>query len=665
MAMIINNNFSAQMVLGEMQKNNNKLDKTARQAASGIKIGGAGDGASEYSISEKMRVQIRGLEQDIANAQTGTNLIKTAEEGIQEIINNLRSLKELALNAANDHNTDLDRETIQKEVDSRLATIDDIAATTNYNGRILLNGHYTQYINPTISNNTGSGGISGITEPTGTPTIIQSGSSYTINTAGVYSIANTFHGTINIANGLSGVKIQQASSGTLTEVYINGPSSGNANLWLDGLNIENQQPQSWIRFSGSNNNLTTKGTNTYTNNFFGGTYTSAVINIGNGLTLQGSGTLNINQYRILGAVIGTDYNENNPSADLIINSGNYNITVVNDSRTNPVSGGAEGALVGSGSSSTMGNIIINGGSFDLYQAGGGAAIGSGSSGFAKNIIIKHANVTALTDDGACIGSGLFVNMSGTATATVGDILIEDSIINVECKHLYNKNYPLYNDGEGAGIGSGGIGSDAGNITIRNSTVNAASKYGAGIGSGQKSHAGNITIENSTVTATSQYGENIGKGLDGTIGNININSSSNAPLESEELGTPLIIHTGTKANQHLRVFINSMDTDTLGIDPLPVNPRDAAVTALDRIDRAINYSLNENTRMGAYQTELSYTIANLTTASENTQSSESVIRDADIAKTMMDHAKYNILSQSAQAMLAQANQNSNGVLSLLQ
>ena len=136
------------MALGELRKNNSKLDKSSRQAASGVKIGGAGDGASEYSISEKMRVQIRGLEQDIANAQTGTNLIKTAEGGIQEIINNLRSLKELALNAANDHNTDLDRETIQKEVNSRLATIDDIASTTNYNGRTLLNGDYSyNYLN--------------------------------------------------------------------------------------------------------------------------------------------------------------------------------------------------------------------------------------------------------------------------------------------------------------------------------------------------------------------------------------------------------------------------------------------------------------------------------------------------------------------------------------
>ena len=109
----------------------------------------------------------------------------------------------------------------------------------------------------------------------------------------------------------------------------------------------------------------------------------------------------------------------------------------------------------------------------------------------------------------------------------------------------------------------------------------------------------------------------------------------------------------------------MDTGTLGIDPLPVNPLEAAVASLGLIDSAIDYSLNENTRMGAYQSRLSYTIDNLVTASANTQSSESVIRDADMAKAMTSYTKNNILLQAAQSMLAQANQSGSNVLSLLQ
>ena len=69
-------------------------------------------------------------------------------------------------------------------------------------------------------------------------------------------------------------------------------------------------------------------------------------------------------------------------------------------------------------------------------------------------------------------------------------------------------------------------------------------------------------------------------------------------------------------------------------------------------------------MGAYQTRLDYTTSNLTTSNENTQASESTIRDADMAKEMTGYTKANVLAQSAQAMLAQANQNVNSVLQLL-
>ena len=144
MTMVIKNNSAAQLALGELSKNNNKLSKSLQKVSSGMKLNGADDGASEYAISEKMRVRIRGLEQDIINSQTGSNLVRTAEGGIQNIIDNLRDMKEMAIKSANDHNTDADRATIQKEFAQRMAEIDDIAATTNYNGKILLDGSYEE-----------------------------------------------------------------------------------------------------------------------------------------------------------------------------------------------------------------------------------------------------------------------------------------------------------------------------------------------------------------------------------------------------------------------------------------------------------------------------------------------------------------------------------------
>ena len=87
-------------------------------------------------------------------------------------------------------------------------------------------------------------------------------------------------------------------------------------------------------------------------------------------------------------------------------------------------------------------------------------------------------------------------------------------------------------------------------------------------------------------------------------------------------------------------------------------------ALEKLDSAVEYALNENVRMGAYQVRLEETIDNLVTRLENTIHSESVIRDADMAKAMMSYTKNNILAQAAQAMLAQANQNAGSVLGLL-
>ena len=131
------------------------------------------------------------------------------------------------------------------------------------------------------------------------------------------------------------------------------------------------------------------------------------------------------------------------------------------------------------------------------------------------------------------------------------------------------------------------------------------------------------------------------------------------------GNPLIIHTGTKSNQHLRLYIDDMHTKAMGLDAATIVTREDAHAALDVLDNAVNYALNENTRMGAYAQRLDDTVRNLTTSRENTQASESTIRDADMAKEMTAYTKANVLAQSAQAMLAQANQSASSVLSLLQ
>ena len=142
MTMVIMNNGAAMQALRENDKNSNKLSKDLQKVASGMKINGAGDGAAEYAVSEKMRVMIRSLGQDIENAKKGIDLVKIAEEGKQNIVDQLRDMKAMAIDSANDHNSDADRAILQKEFASRMAGIDNIASTTNYNGKILMDGRY-------------------------------------------------------------------------------------------------------------------------------------------------------------------------------------------------------------------------------------------------------------------------------------------------------------------------------------------------------------------------------------------------------------------------------------------------------------------------------------------------------------------------------------------
>lgn len=140
MAMTIMNDASASMTLGELNKNISELGKRLKNVSSGQRINGAGDGPSEYSISEKMRVRIRALDQDERNVLNGSALLRTAEGAIQQQIEIMKTIKEKVIDADNDTNTDLDRMTIQKEIDQGYQQIEDIAQETNYNGKRLLVG---------------------------------------------------------------------------------------------------------------------------------------------------------------------------------------------------------------------------------------------------------------------------------------------------------------------------------------------------------------------------------------------------------------------------------------------------------------------------------------------------------------------------------------------
>ncbi|WP_317891226.1 flagellin [Paenibacillus oceani] len=108
----------------------------------------------------------------------------------------------------------------------------------------------------------------------------------------------------------------------------------------------------------------------------------------------------------------------------------------------------------------------------------------------------------------------------------------------------------------------------------------------------------------------------------------------------------------------------MGSQALRIQDVDVSTSKGAQTAITVVNNALETVSAERSKLGAYQNRLEHTISNLGTSAENLTASESRIRDVDMAKEMMDFTKNNILSQAAQAMLAQANQQPQGVLQLL-
>jgi len=138
--MIINHNMAAVNTYRQLSTNNTASSKSLEKLSSGLRINRAGDDAAGLAISEKMRGQIRGLDQASRNAQDGISLIQTAEGALNETHSILQRMRELSVQASTDSNTDTDRAELQKEVDQLSKEIDRISNTTEFNNQKLLDG---------------------------------------------------------------------------------------------------------------------------------------------------------------------------------------------------------------------------------------------------------------------------------------------------------------------------------------------------------------------------------------------------------------------------------------------------------------------------------------------------------------------------------------------
>ena len=204
MGMVVKNNMSAVRTLNILNQNSTALQKSLAKVSSGMKINSAQDDASGYAISERMRVRIRSLDQANQNSQNDSSLMKTAEGAVANTVEILRALKEKAINAANDSNTDEDRATIQKEIDQFIDQIDD-NALVQFNGKYLIDGSKNNAITSTktiLLNQSLDYG----TEATSALTNLKSraGDSLEILTSDYYQVSYVNNGKITILSGQVG-----------------------------------------------------------------------------------------------------------------------------------------------------------------------------------------------------------------------------------------------------------------------------------------------------------------------------------------------------------------------------------------------------------------------------------------------------------------------------
>ncbi len=140
--MVVQHNLSAMNANRMLGITTGSLAKSTEKLSSGYKVNRAADDAAGLAISEKMRKQIRGLDQASANAEDGISAVQTAEGALTEVHDMLQRMNELAVKAANGTMSTDDRQTVQDEVEQLLTEIDRIAETTKFNELYMLKGRH-------------------------------------------------------------------------------------------------------------------------------------------------------------------------------------------------------------------------------------------------------------------------------------------------------------------------------------------------------------------------------------------------------------------------------------------------------------------------------------------------------------------------------------------
>jgi len=708
--MRIQHNIMAMSAYRNYTNNVSAMKKNLEKLSSGYKINRAGDDAAGLAISEKMRAQITGLQTAQKNAKDGISLVQTAEGALTEVHDMLNRMVELATQSANGtYDNTTDRAQMQKEVNQLLSEIDRIADSSNFNGINLLDGtlglntdafSFSDAAFVEANNGKVAGSdlaldnanlhkeVSGVSTQTPPKFTVDFGTLAGTTTAANQTLKFNILGEAITADlGAAGTKTAtDIANAAKTALLASGiavkKTDGAAGTGADSVKVGDFV---FEVAAGGAGELTF----TYAGHFENGTYKVATgtpppeftkdqadaINaaIGQGVKKVTGGTAD--------AVITGDVIHDTTKVDYAVAKSPSTFAGVDVDISSIV--GHENTLTIDGQTYMFQTKALNTteqAAFDAKVTAAGATKIDVSKGktdperihMAVDLLSKQTAITGQTGGAA---NGRIWKISSVNGTTIH---IDQTAATTDT----TKALKTYADvaavisGQTPATAEKQIGT---NIKIDNAKVAEGNTLNI---DGTK-YVFTEDLEGKTDTDDVKYvqftkgGDDAAANLQAKIGGaseinddgdtVTVRAAVKGKPAPQVLGKGLTLQIGDTADafNQLNVAVRDMHAKSLGIGGLDISTEEAAQAATDKIKAAINTVSDVRGTLGATQNRLDHTINNLSVMTENIQDAESSIRDVDVAEEMMAYTKNNILIQSAQAMLAQANQVPQGVLQLLQ
>ena len=617
MGMVVQHNMNAINSYNKLNANVAGMKKSSEKLSSGYRINRAGDDAAGLAVSEKMRSQIKGLNQAIRNSQDGINMIQTFEGAAQESHSILQRMKELASQSANGTYDDpTDRAAIQLEFDQLNDELNQIA-DTDFNGTIVLNGGQmadgTKAVNGKFDYANSQRNPMQLDSSFVTrldDQAIDTGTNANTVWASVFADVNrtdadntndgpeSFEITLRYDETAATaekkwVGVETTNGAKLDQITVEGTANGGFNLTAGGVEFANAVIDQTALKNGDT--ITLKVTNPLSP-IAAPTNAGATLSAGTLTVGTGANSLAKAEDADLTVTIPTALNDAAMTQEIkdkldALQGVEIGVEYKDDGTETYY---VNGTKITGTATDTDTAITVNGKSMSAFVSGGKLTIQTKTSGTAM-LEFKAKDPTATAN-----GS------TGTLTYTVG----------IENARFGADKLPT--------------------VEISNPTNGAVSKANSFSNSTAiMTYAEDITLQTGARTKDSV--------------NFTFNYNSDKTADMGEL----------KANLNISARKDGLNTENLSL----ATQKDAN-NAIDQIDKAINKVSMVRASFGSIQNRLEHKITNLTTTSENLTEAESAIRDTDMASEMMNYTKFNILQQAAQSMLAQANQQPQSILQLL-